>query len=490
MQQESEPTPASALGRLFTAVEKKLADGRVAHRRQCRDFFHQLEPRLAAARELDRKLNHHLAHRFNVFRYLRDDEFGLSRVIADLLNPRAAHGQGPLFLRLLLHGLKVNPGLSDENFREAKVSVERSIEKNRRIDIYVEFPSCERPYGLAIENKPYAADQSAQVKDYLDHLKGRFDADRFHLIYLSPTGQLPDEASLPETEYEQWRNHLIVMPYHDRLVDEGRADDEGSRDEFRAFYSLAQWLADCRAKCETQRLRWFLGDAESYCRRTFGDIDMAIDFETKAVLELLKSNSGHLETAWIVHKSWPKVRDWICERFQDHLRKCIVNDEELKKLAPDIQVDTTYVGEKRYQNGLDLYRRSWSPYENKDPTVGPRTSHIRLQAEGKGPWNWVYGVRSPLDVNKMSKQEKARRKVLEGKLKSGPTQFSTAEFWPAYRNCADEWKDWDGLAVELDRELSEKGGEITNYYVRTLIDFAQVAIPIINEIEGSKHVQG
>ena len=324
MQQDSEPTPASALGRLFTAVEKKLADGRVAHRLQCRDFFHQLEPRLAAARQLDRELNHHLAHRFNVFRYLRDDELGLSRVIADLLNPRAAHGQGPLFLRLLLNGLKVNPGLSDENFREAKVSVERSIEKNRRIDIYVEVPSFEKPYGLAIENKPYAADQSAQVKDYLDHLKGRFDPDRFNLIYLSPTGQLPDEASLLKTEYEQWRNRLIVMPYHDRLVDEGRADGEGSRDEcsaFRAPSSIAQWLADCRANCEAQRLRWFLGDAESYCRGTFGDIDMAIDFETKAVLELLESEPSHLETARVVYETWPVIRDKVFKEFLEYLKR-------------------------------------------------------------------------------------------------------------------------------------------------------------------------
>ena len=32
--------------------------------------------------------------RFNNLDYLRDDELGLSRIIADLLNPKASHGQG------------------------------------------------------------------------------------------------------------------------------------------------------------------------------------------------------------------------------------------------------------------------------------------------------------------------------------------------------------------------------------------------------------
>ena len=49
------------------------------------------------ARDLERKLGRKLAPRFNNLDYLRDDELGLSRIIADLLNPKASHGQGVLF---------------------------------------------------------------------------------------------------------------------------------------------------------------------------------------------------------------------------------------------------------------------------------------------------------------------------------------------------------------------------------------------------------
>ena len=61
-------------------------------------MFRTLGPRLAAARHVERELDRVLASRFNPLDYLRTDELGLSRILADLLNPNAAHGQGAAFL--------------------------------------------------------------------------------------------------------------------------------------------------------------------------------------------------------------------------------------------------------------------------------------------------------------------------------------------------------------------------------------------------------
>ena len=57
-------------------------------------FFAELTPQLEGARVLAAERDRELAPRFNVFDYVRDDELGLSRIIADLLNPNAKHGQG------------------------------------------------------------------------------------------------------------------------------------------------------------------------------------------------------------------------------------------------------------------------------------------------------------------------------------------------------------------------------------------------------------
>ena len=66
---------------------------------QYQRFVDELAPRLETARALERQLDAHLARRFNVFDYLRRDELGLSRIVADLLNPEGKHGQGDIFLK-------------------------------------------------------------------------------------------------------------------------------------------------------------------------------------------------------------------------------------------------------------------------------------------------------------------------------------------------------------------------------------------------------
>ena len=64
-------------------------------------FFAELTARLDAAGKLEREFDRKLAHRFNIFDYLRKNseqdrvpELRLSRIIAHLLDPRQTHGQG------------------------------------------------------------------------------------------------------------------------------------------------------------------------------------------------------------------------------------------------------------------------------------------------------------------------------------------------------------------------------------------------------------
>ena len=480
IQGDSQVSPAERVGLFFASIERNLTDAREAHRHQCIGFFNQLEPRLTAARELDRELNHHLAHRFNVFRYLKDDELGLSRVIADLLTPLADHGQGPLFLRLLLDKLKLDSPAADVS--GAKVFVERSIEENRRIDIYVEMSSGEKRYGLAIENKPYAGDQYEQVKDYLEHLDGRFD--RFHLIYLSPTGESPGETSLPNSEYKNWQDRFLIMPYHHRRASVGDADGEGSGDAFeryRAPCSLTQWLATCRTQCEAQRLRWFLGDAESYCRRTFGDADMASDLETKTVVELLESEPNHLETARVIYESWPEVRDRICRRFLVRLRGCVKSrlEETLGDSAQDIRLEARYDGtHKNAVNKLGIYCSSWPVHQGDDSVALGRTEIFLYLFPQNSNQAW-YGVWSPPNSD------------LEGKLKAEfPDSESPDDGYPVWLWVEKDRSDWHKFVSELHQETKDnRGGAITDYYVETLVEFAKRAIPIISNVEGSQSSQ-
>lgn len=173
--------------------------------RRVQQFFVELNPVLEAARKLERELDRHLAHRFNVFDYMgngRPGEVLLSRIIGDLLNPAARHGQGTSLLGLLLEQLSAQSGAhaARPDFSQpVRVQLERLISGGRFIDITVDVETGAGPWCLAIENKPFAGDQPNQVRDYLRYLEDKYK-DRFLLIYLSPRGEGPTDYSLPKEE--------------------------------------------------------------------------------------------------------------------------------------------------------------------------------------------------------------------------------------------------------------------------------------------------
>lgn len=201
-------------------------------------FFVGAKRQVELAELQDRKL----ASNFNVFDLIRPDENRLSDVLVLLLNPRGAHGQGDLFLRLLMQKLDV--GLTLANTKHARVRREsptnRIESSQRRLDVLVDVGDV-----VAIENKVNAGEQKDQVKDYLEHLRrytqGR--ATRSVLIYLTPSRKAPDSIAKREA---------------DRAVADNRLRCWGYGLELRA------WLEQCEAQCEAARFRGFISDFIRY----------------------------------------------------------------------------------------------------------------------------------------------------------------------------------------------------------------------------------
>jgi hypothetical protein len=201
-------------------------------------FFNGAKRQVERAEQLDRTE----ASGFNVFDLIRPDENRLSDVLALLLDPRGAHGQGDLFLRLLIE--KLDTGLSAKQTKHAWVQREaptRRIANNRRrMDVLVDANDL-----VAIENKVNAPEQPEQVKDYLEHLRrciqGR--AARSTLIYLTPSGRPPDSISREIVKQEDAGNKLRCWSYGKHL---------------------REWLEACRSQCEAPRFRDFLTDFIRY----------------------------------------------------------------------------------------------------------------------------------------------------------------------------------------------------------------------------------
>ena len=402
--------------RFFAELASRMEEARRKERTTYQRFFAELEPRLDTARALETELDRHLARRFNVLDYVRTDELGLSNILADLLDPRGPHGQGTFFLERFVEGLGERVFRPDLGTGRISAAVEKVIPSNRRIDVYVQIGNGNLASCLAIENKPYAGDQKNQVKDYLEYLSSQY-GKRFVLIYLSPKGEGPSNWSIPESELANWEGRFAILPYcttESERNRDARVDQPTRSGDFRLAYSLVDWIKECCRSCDVDRLRWFLRDAEVFLQRTFGGETMTTDSETKAVRDYLFSNPENLAIARTVHEAWPAIRDEICKKFLNQLR-CRVESEvkkQLPRFANDIRVECSYVGERRWSNQLWLYRRSWTRYEIGKSELGGRTA-VRLEADGKGPFGWCYGIRSPLVEENMTDNDRTRRQHIE-----------------------------------------------------------------------------
>ena len=446
-------------------------------------FFLELAPRLETARVLDRELDRQLARRFNVLDYLRTDELGLSRVVADLLNPEGNHGQGAVFLQLLLDklGFKV-----DGKIGSSRVDVELTIKDHRRLDVAVRI---DERHCLAIENKPYAADQPDQVKDYLKWLE---QYDKRMLIYLSPTGAGPAEHSIGEADLVELRKHddprrFAIMPYHPA------ADLDDGFNDFRLPFSLADWLADCRKSCDVDRLRWFLREAETFCQRQFGGNTMTTA-ESSIFKDFVLSDSRNAKTAHYIHALWPDLRKQIGERFLKRI-SCKIED----KMPKGVVCRYSFGGQ--YKNWVVAYSKDWKAYGTPDPSTGLQQTSIRLQTDANELNEWYISVRSPLRRDHMKSDNRSqcgdtdRRKKLDERILKEIEHENTSEshIWSSefhiWGRHVEKYRDWEpSLFPKIYRELKleGEGGEITDYFVNEFVKIANAAIPIINDIEGGK----
>ena len=527
----STTTAAAKLPDSLPQLLKHLDDIRQARNQKCIRLLQELTPLLQAARWVAHELDRQLARRFNTFRYLRDDELGLSRIIADLLNPEEEHGQGTTYLEAMLDlldiriescaidgscyaamGLTSGAALPERlaggpvsaATHRIRVELERWIPGNRRIDITVDIPTDTGRFCLAFENKPYADDQTGQCKDYLEYLDKEYPG-RFLLVYMPPQFQLPDESSLPAASRERWKHHFRVLPYcansfsrDDALASDGDDSAHAHPDsDYGAGYddlavqeepaegsgvSLADWFKACSHLSEAERMRWFLREAQFYCQHHFG-IPPMTDTEAHYIREYLEKNPNYLPAAFAVARAWPDFAHDVCRRFLEQLT------DRIKKQAPnkfpekagDLDIECQYGEDKSWASYLRLFRKSWVQYEGASDAKSSGRTVVMLECGEGGPVSWYWGVRSPKRKDQMNAPEMERRSRIEAALEKGNLSITESPHWPHWEK--PYHGDWTTLIPRLHQEVSEGGGKVTDYYVKGFLNLAEKVIPSIDEVE-------
>ena len=441
--------------------------------RELERFFAEVAPRLETAQTLDDELDRQLARRFNVFRYLRTDEMGFSRMIADLLDPAGDHGQGAAFLKLLTEKLEFATGV---HLDDAKVQTERQIHGRRRIDVVVEIDG---KHCLAIENKSnFADDQEDQVEHYLGWLKKEYDHSL--LVYLSPAGDGPSETSMARETIEDLKTatprRFVIMPCGSNNVPDDRFD------KLRLEYSLVNWLADCRKNCDVDRLRWYLREAETYCRQRYGG-NAVTNTAKGAVEDFLRKHHEHFTTALAVYETWPtfsmEIRGNFLSLIADMIRKDLAAlfDEDSE---PDMWSNH---GPKSYHSHISIYCKTWRPY-----VVGgqDRITRVEMVAGSPEDAGWQYRVWSPA-IDAVSKEDRERRSKLQQELRL--TRLRWNQWNPCWEYVDERYRDWNTLIPKLHEEVEavregEIGGEIANALVKRFKEFAVLTTSKIKSIDG------
>lgn len=240
-----------------------------------------------------------LAPDFRLIDFLQRDENALSAYLCLLLDPLGRHGQGDVYLTKFL-GLFPEASYQPATADHLSSHTEFRLPSNRRLDLYLRF----RTGGLAIENKPWAADQKEQVYDYATYLDSQHLDGRWTLIYLS-NGEI-SEHSLPKH-----------APAHlaDRVV---------SLD----FFRLAGWLDECAVLTRAASVRLFVEAVAQFIREQING-EMQLD-NGQELTELILRNERNLKGAFYISQHLHEIKRQLWRDFADHLRG------ELKVLGTEL----------------------------------------------------------------------------------------------------------------------------------------------------------
>ncbi|MBF4176466.1 PDDEXK-like family protein [Lelliottia nimipressuralis] len=221
-----------------------------------------------------------LAPDFSLMDWLRNDELALSRYLRFLLSPDETHGQSALFLKGFLSLIEKSghdsPITTGGSHHKVRVDYEVTIENRRKIDLLM--TSSEG--FIAIENKPWAADQENQLRDYALWLN---KCERpWKLIYLC--NQESGEFTLPDNTPETLKQNILTISWHE----------------------VVDWLSECLLRVRAGAVRIFVESLIKYINQSING-EFIMD-NSRELSEIIRKDSHSIESAFMIFNQMNEVR--------------------------------------------------------------------------------------------------------------------------------------------------------------------------------------
>lgn len=210
------------------------------------------------------------------------------------------------------------------------------------------------------------------------------------------------------------------------------------------------------------------------------------DTEARYIHGFLAENPKHLHAAFAVFRAWPTATHDVCRRFLEQLSDRVEKRvrDEFPNIADDLEVVCDYSETKTvWSNHVCIYRSGWVRHEDAlDLGSGGRIAVVLTSHKGPKSWHWGVTYGRAKD-NKMSNQQKQRCDELEIALTRHGLALPHGDAnWPQFR-WSPRYQNWTVLVPELAQELADGGGEITDYYLNSLLKIAEKAIHAIDQVE-------
>lgn len=239
---------------------------------------------------------------FSPFDYIDTKETALSRLLADLLDPSASHGQGPLFLNAFLRAIDHE----EVAHWKPRVTVKcEDLGDDGRIDIVVTTPHSI----IGIENKPYAAQGDRQLERYVTDIKaraGRAGTLRGDVVFLS--------QQEPETAKE-------------RVVQMGFVDGTGTKTTLHGI--LTETLDEIKA----DRFASFVRELLNWLDKAFGGTVMSeLGSYTDYVMDSFLGDDASRKAIGAVIAAHTMVHERVLDRIENAITKRLCDDR------PDMKV--------------------------------------------------------------------------------------------------------------------------------------------------------
>lgn len=258
---------------------------------RCKTLLDGVAFRLGTLNEARKRFSSQLAPDFNLFDYLRSDEMGVSRVIADILDPNGPHGQGGAFLQAFADMLKKEWVSS----RSTAVTTEHQANGMRRIDVVLSSD-----VGIiGIENKPWARDQLNQLSDYAEHLELQANSREWLLIYIA--NQDPQDKSISNKS-------LLELERKGKFVRLG-------------FHELADWVEDCAATSKALTVRVFMEEFAKFLRTTInGERDMS---DQREVIDEVRRSKENIAAAFSINNTISAFKETLLKKLRSDLESSL-----------------------------------------------------------------------------------------------------------------------------------------------------------------------